>query len=209
MARSLTIECYGDLPDGWVPFLSGPLPELGDGKAEEAPLLVPVHPQQWALRMAVTGPGLDACLTAGVPGMRPLQFPEFNLGRGCRPLPSHVQWILTLGPELHPAAIDFYYYSGWPSVRLRVIDGQDVRDVPLAVAGPGRTREEHLWYGRLPMQDVSQRWGCLLLGPHDAVDCPPDGTLYRPLGSCVYLADGELFHAPPPRLTVLHRVWRP
>ncbi len=198
MPRLLTIECYGALPNGWVPFFSGPLPELGDGKVEEAPWLVPTGPQQWALQMAVMGPALDACLTACVPGMRPLQFPAFNLGRGCQPLPAGVQWTATFGPVLPPAALDFYYYSGWPAVRLRVIDGQDVRDVPLTVAGPGRTREEQLWYGSLPMEDVTRRWGCLLLGPHDAVARPPDGRLYRPLGSCVYLADGELFPAPPP-----------
>src|SRR4051812_24957177 len=109
MARILTIECYGDLPAGWVPFLSGPLPELGDGRMEDAPLLVAVSPQQWELGVAVTGMAVDSCLTSCVPGMRPLQFPEFNLGRGCLPSPPHVRWTYTLGPVLHPAAMDIYY----------------------------------------------------------------------------------------------------
>ena len=81
MARILTIECYGELPTGWVPCISGPLPELGDGKVEDAPMLVPIGPQHWELRVAVRGTAVDSCLTACVPGMRPLQFPDFNLGR--------------------------------------------------------------------------------------------------------------------------------
>ena len=139
MTRILTVECYGDLPTGWVPCLNWPLPELGDGKAEDAPMLVPIGPRQWELRVAVRGAAADSCLTACVPGMRPRQFPDFNLGRGYQPLPPSVRWTYMLGPVLHPAATDVYYYSGWQSVRLRVIDGQDVRDFPLAGAGPGRT----------------------------------------------------------------------
>jgi len=165
---------------------------------EEAPWLVPTGPQHWALRVAVTGPAPDACLTAGMPGIRRLQFPAFNLGQDCLPSPSSVRWTSTLGPMLHPATMEVYYYSGWPSVRLRAIDGQEVRDVPLAVAGAGRTPGETLWHACLAMEDVTQRWGCLFIGPHEAVDRPPDGTLYRPLGSCVYVADGECFGAPPP-----------
>ena len=55
MTRILTVECYGDLPTGWVPCISWPLPELGDGKVEDAPMLVPIGPQQWELRVAVRG----------------------------------------------------------------------------------------------------------------------------------------------------------
>ena len=198
MVRILTIACYGDLPAGWVPFLSGPFPELGDGRAEDAPLLAAISPQQWELRMAVTGTAGDSWLTSCMPGMRPLQFPDFNLGRGCLPAPPSVRWTYTLGPVLHPVATEVYYYSGWPSVRIRVIDGQDVRDFPLEDTGPGRTREERLWHVCLPAEDFTRRWGFLPLGPHDEVDRPPDGTLYRPLASCVYLADGEIFLSPPP-----------
>src|SRR6266508_1503675 len=198
MARILTLECYGDLPAGWVPFLSGPLPELGDSRAEDAPILVPISPQQWELRVAVTGTAVDSCLTSCVPGKRPLQFPDFNLARGCLPSPPSVRWTYTLGPVLHPVATEVYYYSGWPSVHIRVIDGQDVRDFPLEDAGPGRTREERLWHVCLPAEDFTRRWGFLPLGPHDEVDRPPDGILYRPLASCVYLADGEMFLSPPP-----------
>ena len=164
MTRILTIECYGELPAGWVPCISWPLPELGDGKAENAPMLVPIGPQQWALRVAVRGAAADSCLTACVPGMRPLQFPDFNLGRGYRLLPPSVRWAYTLGPVLHAATTDIYYYSGWPSVRLRVIDGQDSRDFPLAGVGPGRTREETLWHVCLPTEDFTRRWGFLPLG---------------------------------------------
>src|SRR5215475_11278414 len=193
MARILTVECYGNLPAGWVPFISGPLPELGDGKAEDAPMLVLVGPQQWELRVALRGAAADTYLTACVPGMRPLQFPDFNLGRGYQPLPSSVRWTYTLGPVLHSAATDIYYYSAWPSVRLRVIDGQESRDFPLTGVRPGRTQEETLWHVCLPTEEFTRRWGFLLLGPHDEVDRPPDGTLYRPLASCVYLMDGEIF----------------
>ena len=128
MARILTIECYGDLPAGWVLYISGPLPELGDGKVEDAPMLVSISLHQWELRVAVRGAAVDSCLTSCLPGMRPLQFPDFNLGRGYQPLPPSVRWTYTLGPVLHSAATDVYYYSGWQSVRVRVIDGQDVRD---------------------------------------------------------------------------------
>ena len=72
MTRILSVECYGDLPTGWVPCISWPLPELGDGKVEDAPMLVPIGPQQWELRVAVRGAAVDSCLTACVPGMRPL-----------------------------------------------------------------------------------------------------------------------------------------
>ena len=75
MTRILSVECYGDLTTGWVPCISWPLPELGDGKVEDAPMLVPIGPQQWELRVAVRGVAADSCLTACVPGMRPLQFP--------------------------------------------------------------------------------------------------------------------------------------
>ena len=150
----------------------------------------PVGPQQWELRVAVRGAAADSCLTACVPGMRPLQFPDFNLGRGYQPLPPSVRWTYKLGPVLHSATTDIYYYSGWPSVRLRVIDGQDSRDFPLAGVGPGRTREETLWHICLPTEDFTRRWGFLLLGPHDEVDRPPDGTLYRPLASS-RLSDGR------------------
>jgi len=206
MTRILTVECYGDLPTGWVPCISWPLPELGDGKAEDAPMLVPIGPRQWELRVAVRGAAADSCLTACVPGMRPRQFPDFNLGRGYQPLPPSVRWTYMLGPVLHPAATDVYYYSGWQSVRLRVIDGQDVRDFPLAGAGPGRTLEETLWHVCLPTEDFTRRWGFLPLGPHDEVDRPPDGTLYCPLASRVYLADGEIFPSPPPPLRSAPRV---
>jgi hypothetical protein len=81
MTRILTIKGYGDLPAGWVPYISGPLPELGDSKAENAPMLVPIGPQQWELRVAVRGAAVDSCLTSCMSGMRPLQFPYFNLGR--------------------------------------------------------------------------------------------------------------------------------
>lgn len=73
MTRILTVQCYGDLPAGWVPFISGPLPALGDGRAEHAPMLVPIGLQQWELRVAVRGAAVDSCLTSCVPGMRPLQ----------------------------------------------------------------------------------------------------------------------------------------
>jgi hypothetical protein len=109
MTRILTVECYGELPTGWVPCISWPLPELGDGKVEDAPMLVPIGPQQWELRVAVRGAAADPCLTACVPGMRPLQFPDFNLGRGYQPLPPSVRWMYTLGPVLHSAATDIYY----------------------------------------------------------------------------------------------------
>jgi len=39
-ARILTIACYGELPAGWVPCISRPLLELGNGKVEDAPMLV-------------------------------------------------------------------------------------------------------------------------------------------------------------------------
>src|SRR5262245_52990531 len=127
MTRILSVECYGDLPTGWVPCLSGPLPELGDGKLEAAPMLVPSGPQQWELRVVVRGTAVDSCFTACVPGMRSLQFPDFNLGHGCQPSPSHLRWTYILGSVLHQATTDIYYYSGWQSVRIQVIDGQEVR----------------------------------------------------------------------------------
>src|SRR5262249_15993852 len=110
MTRILTVECYGDLPAGWVPCISWPLPELADGKVENAPVLVPIGPQQWELRVAVRGAAADSCLTACVPGMRPLQFPDFNLGCGYQRLPPRVRWTYTLGPVLLSATTDIYYY---------------------------------------------------------------------------------------------------
>ena len=59
-----------------------------------------------------------------------------------------------------------------------------------------------------PYRGVYAALGFLLLGPHDEVDRPPDGTLYRPLASRVYLMDGEIFPLHHP-LSVPHRVLRP
>ena len=75
MARILTVECYGDLPAGWVPCISWPLPELGDGKVEDAPMLVPIGPQQWELRVAVRGAAADSCLTRACLGCGRYNFP--------------------------------------------------------------------------------------------------------------------------------------
>jgi hypothetical protein len=72
-------------------------------------MLVPIGPQQWQLRVALRGAAVDSCLVACMPAMRPLQFPDFNLGRGWQPLPSSVRWTYTLEPVLHPASTDVYY----------------------------------------------------------------------------------------------------
>ena len=139
--------------------------------------------------------------------MRPLQFPYFNLGRNYLPLPSGVRWTYTLGPVLHPAATDVYYYSGWQSVRLRVIDGQDVRDFPLAGVGPGRTREETLWHVCLPTEDFTRRWGFLLW---DHTTRSTDLLMGRSTSAgLTRLPDGRRnlpLHRP---LSVLHRMLRP
>src|SRR5262249_6146607 len=148
--------------------------------------------------VAVTGAALDACLTSCVTGMRSLHFPEFNLCRGFSPLPPSVQWQYTVGSLRDPRAIDVYYYSGWASVHIRVVDGQDTWDVPLESWGPGRTRHETVWHVRLPTEQFTRQWGFLPLGPQGELDRPPEETLYRPLASHVYLADGEFFYAPPP-----------
>jgi hypothetical protein len=52
-ARILTIECYGELPAGWVLCSSRPLLELGDGKVEDAPMLVPPQPSSVAFEHPV------------------------------------------------------------------------------------------------------------------------------------------------------------
>lgn len=198
MPHVVTIECAGEIPEGWVPCISGPLPELGDGKPEEAPTLVPIGHHQWALQVALTGPALDTCLTAGVMGMRSLYLPDFTRGRGFLPLPPSVQWRYAMGPVVPPMATDVYYYSGWPAVHLSVRDGQDEWDFPCAAWGPGRTSQETLWHARLPTEQFTRTWGFLPRGPQGERDSPPEDALYRPLASCVYLADGECFGAPPP-----------
>ena len=205
MTRILTVECYGDLPTGRVPCISWPLPELGDGKAEDAPMLVPSGPQQWELRVAVRGAAADSCLTACVPGMCPLQFPDFNLGRGYQPLPPSVRWTYKLGPVLRSAATHIYYYSGWPSVRLRVIDGQDSRDFALEAVGlaePGKRRCGMSASLQRTLRSVG-------------VFCSSDHTMglidlqmgRLPSASLrVYLMDGEIFPSPPPLIRSAPRV---
>ena len=49
MPHIVTIKCAGEMPAGCVPCISGPLPELGNGKPEDALTLVSISPRQWAL----------------------------------------------------------------------------------------------------------------------------------------------------------------
>jgi hypothetical protein len=71
IARILTVECYGALPTGWVPCISWPLPELGDGKVEETPMLVPHQPSLVAFEHPV-----DVLLLISPPDLLKLSNPS-------------------------------------------------------------------------------------------------------------------------------------
>lgn len=196
MAGRATIECYGAVPEGYVPFVCGPFFGLGNGRPHHAPTLAPIGPQHWRVQVVLPEATHRVDCTDWLTGLRSTQQDALKVGAGFRAAPIEVEWHYEVTTAPRPT-VELFYYSGWPNVDVEIDVAGESLSLPMASVGPGRTPGETLWGARLPLQ-AGMPWGFLLSGPAAQYDRPPNGGLYRPCGSCLYLADGELFTAPPP-----------
>jgi predicted alpha/beta superfamily hydrolase len=198
MHAILNIECNGHIEDGEVPFISAPFPELGGGDPRKAPTLVRTGRNRWRLDVAVQGVGSVLDPSGWKMGVRSVDLYDFQTGSGLREAETSLTWRFALRPGTNAQPMRLHYCSGWTHVTACLIDRDREMDVALEAEGPGRSGGETLWTAELPVHDLSRDWGFFLRGPGRQTDRPPGGGLYRPLGTSIHLADGELFSAPPP-----------
>lgn len=198
MTAILTIECRGSLPKNYVPYICAPLPELGNGYRLHGPTLTRLAPRHWGLRVLLRGVNASLDTSTWQTGIRSLETHAFITGDDFQPAPRPLKWEYTLEPTAAVSDTEIYYYSGWPAVTLQVHPhAATVREVPMRAWGQGRRPGETVWVAALPTDQLGKDWGFL---PHhgDQWDRPPYRDMYRPLGSCIHLADGEIFASPPP-----------
>jgi enterochelin esterase-like enzyme len=181
-----------------VPFVGGPYAELGHGDAELAPTLVRDGEAAWRLSVGVRGLTTPPPVAAFFSGVRPIEPSAFKRALGIR-LDDSLDVSVQVTLPRREARLDLTYYSGWQEVAVRIFDGGIEHAVPLVADGPGRVPGEQRWRGELPVGRFGRDWGFVLRGPNGAIDRPPGGGAYRPLGSRVHLADGEIFAAAPPQ----------
>jgi hypothetical protein len=202
----LTIECEGPVKEGHAPFLCAPFAELGGGDPQNAPTLVRMGNGCWSLQAAVQGLGTPLDTSAWRTGLRSLDLLNFKTGSGLEEPPASLRWCYRLEAANEPGPVHLFYYSGWPRVTARLADAQRQLDMPLEPDGCGRRPGETLWTAELPVHEFAGDWGMALLGPGEEIDRAPGGGLYRPLGSCIHLADGEIFSGPPPTIRSAPRI---
>lgn len=199
MIGILTIECRGNVPDSYVPLICAPFPELGHGNPIHAPTLVQLSPQRWGLRVLLRGVNYPLSTSTWITGIRSLEPAAFITGSDIQPAPPHLSWHYTLEPLPPVEDTQIYYYSGWTSVTLQVaLNTSEVIDIRMGAYTQGRRPGETVWTAHLPTDRLGKNWGFLPHSGTEQWDRPPDGDMYRPLGTCIYLADGELFSEPPP-----------
>lgn len=196
-AALLTITCRAALDPGLVPFVTGPFAELGDNEVRLAPTLVRHDRDYWRLAVAVRGllaPPAPAAFAAGV---RPINAVAFKQAHGIR-LDEDLDVSVQLTPPRHLPTMHLHYYSAWPEVTARITDRERTVELSLTAAGRGRTAGEMCWQAELPAATFGRDWSFVLCGPGGQVDRAPGGGSYRPRGTVVHLADGEVFAGPPP-----------
>ena len=196
MHAILTIECHGPVEDGDVPFISAPFPELGGGDPRKAPTLARVGWNHWRLHIAVQGIGSVSDRSGWTTGVRSLDLYDFQTGSGLREAPTSLTWRFAMRLGQNAQLVRLRYCSGWTQVTARLVDRE--RNVALEADGSGRSGGETVWTAELPVHELTWDWGFFLKGPGNQTDRPPGGGLYRPLGTSVHLADGEIFSVPPP-----------
>lgn len=187
------------MPAGYAPLVCAPFTELGGGRPHHAPTLIRIGEDHWRLELALRSAGPELDSSTWLTCLRAIGLNSLKTAAGFRAAPPDLSWSFEYKHRPAPP-IELFYYSGWPLVRVQLRGVGVEQELAMRAQGPGRAPGETLWLARLPAAGLGDEWGFDLGGPASQVDRPPpeDGRLYRPCGTRVYLADGELFEEAPP-----------
>jgi len=202
MPTLLDLDLRGHIREGFAPFVCGRAPELGSGRPQDAPTLIPSGADQWMLRVRLSD---DFDPATAVPrlctGVRSLAPEDFRLGSQLLPAPSGLRLeVHAKALEVHPVTLHYYSPWRWTQVRVSHPGGETV--LRMTKEGRGPAPEEVCWAAEIPGELCAGDWGFVVEGPGGLRDEPTGtspGKGYRPRGASVHLRAGEIFAAPPPR----------
>ena len=202
MPTLLDLNVRGHVREGFAPFVCGEAPELGSGRPQDAPTLIPSGADQWMLRVRLSDDFDSATAVRRLrTGVRSLAQEDFRLGAQLLPAPSGLS-LEVHAKTLTVRPVTLHYYSPWRWAQLRVRHPGGEIVLPMAKDGSVPAPEEACWVAEIPGEFCAGDWGFVVEGP-GALRDEPTGTSpgegYRPRGTSVHLRAGEIFSAPPSR----------
>ncbi len=101
-----------------------------------------------------------------------------------------------ISPDRQMLRTRLFYFTAWdsPSVEVQAAGKRPAIRVKMEPVGRGRVSGERLHEATLTLHRKSG----FFIRQNGQEDRPPAGALYRPVGSSLYLADGELYEERPP-----------
>ena len=172
MPTLLDLNVRGHVREGFAPFVCGEAPELGSGRPQDAPTLIPSGADQWMLRVRLSDDFDSATAVRRLrTGVRSLAQEDFRLGAQLLPAPSGLS-LEVHAKTLTVRPVTLHYYSPWRWAQLRVRHPGGEIVLPMAKDGSVPAPEEACWVAEIPGELSPATGGSLWKDPARCVTSP-------------------------------------